>query len=134
MTALLGVCGVCERERERERLCVERRVYHATISCRLSEAVTPLLSTPYSEQLKMKEKVMSEFLRANGEHAENKPPRPICNRKQSRRGKHGHRTTRISMCAKPKWNSKQIHRWNQRDAKAARRRRTHIHQPRTKTN
>ena len=74
--------GEREREREREREGGEEgkkrkrelSFYHLH---RLSEAVTPLLSTPYSEQLKMKEKAMSEFLKKMAKRISSKDSYPV---------------------------------------------------------
>ena len=49
----------------------------SVIFFRLSEAVTPLLSTSYSEQLKMKEKAMSEFLKKLAKKISQKDSNPV---------------------------------------------------------
>ena len=54
----------------------EREGY-SSISSRLNEAVTPLLSTPYSEQLTMKEKAMSEFLKKMAKRISSKDSYPV---------------------------------------------------------
>ena len=45
--------------------------------CRLNEAVTPLLSTPYPEQLRMKEKAMSDFLKKMAKKILHKESNPV---------------------------------------------------------
>lgn len=55
-------------------LCVHLLVL---VAARLNEAVTPLLSTPYPEQLKIKEKAMAEFLKKMSTRILRKDSNPV---------------------------------------------------------
>ena len=74
------MCARVDDEQEEGRgggIEVLNDYYHSTISSRLSEAVTPLLSTPYSEQLTRKEKAMSEFLKKMAKRISSKDSYPV---------------------------------------------------------